>query len=142
MLYRLGHVKNYFLCKTQRNVYKQLALKCLMKEEASEKGHGGNSCGVVGVVFGIMSLIFFLMPIFAVILAIIGLIFSFRQRKNIPNSWSTAGLWLNGVGLLIGVVWNILWVREVWNYFTSPQYLETQRQLQQLQGLQGAASGA
>lgn len=90
-----------------------------------------NSAGVVSVVFGILSLVFFLIPVLSLIIAIIGLVFAFVQKKKMPTSWSTAGMWLNGIGILVGIVWNIYYIKGI---------IQFAQQYQQLQGLQGAAN--
>lgn len=75
-------------------------------KEMSDK-HLDNSFGVAGVVLGILSLVMFWMPFVALIFAIIGFIFSWKQKKKMSNSWVTAGLWLNGIGIVVGIIYDI-----------------------------------
>ncbi|MGV8142821.1 MAG: hypothetical protein ACP5NS_04280 [Candidatus Pacearchaeota archaeon] len=96
-----------------------------MKEMSEKSGH--NSAGVVGVVFGILSLVAFLIPVLALILSIVGFVFAWNQKKKMPNSWATAGLWLNGLAFIIGVAWNIYYVLGIIKFASQYQ--------QQLQGL-------
>ena len=102
-------------------------------KEVMEKKHD-NSAGIVSVVLGILSIVFFLIPVLSLILAIIGLIFAFVQKKKMRTAWSTAGLWLNGIGILTGVVWNIYYIKGILSL--------AQQYQQQIQGLQGTANAA
>ena len=79
-----------------------------MKEMVGKDNH--NSSGVVGVTFGILSLVAFLIPVLALILAIIGFFFAWNQKKKMPNPWSKAGLWLCGIGIVLGITWNVYYV--------------------------------
>ncbi len=103
-----------------------------MKEMTGKDNH--NSSGVVGVTFGILSLVAFLIPVLALILAIIGFFFSWNQKKCMPNSWSKAGLWLCGIGIVLGVTWNIYYIVGIVKF--ASQYQE------QIQGLQGLSQQA
>lgn len=91
-----------------------------------------NSCGVVSVVLGIMSLVTFLIPVLALILAIIGIVFAFCQKKQNNNSWVTAGMWLNGIAIIVGVAWNIFYIKGILEYV----------QLIQQSGQLGQSAGA
>ena len=113
----------------QRNVYKYLNHQRRMKEESGERKHVDNSCGVVGVVFGILSLVFVIVPFAGVILGVIGVIFSYKQKKIMKNKWATAGLWMCSIGIILGAIWSIVYVRGVVEFVE--QYQEQLRVLQQ-----------
>ncbi|MEK6811342.1 MAG: hypothetical protein AABX96_02420 [Nanoarchaeota archaeon] len=103
-----------------------------MKQEVVDK-HRDNSCGIVGVVFGILSIVFILVPVVGLTLGIIGLVFAFRQNKHSSNSWSKVGLWLGWIGVIVGAVWSIYYIKIV---------VEATRaaiDYQQLQAVQGTA---
>lgn len=96
----------------------------MIRKEVSEKPTtGDNSFGIVGVVFGILSILS--LSIGGVIMGIIGLIFSLKQKKVAANKWSKAGIILNIIGIIVGVIAIYFLV----NYATS--------YISQLQGLQG-----
>ena len=69
----------------------------MKKEESSD-----NSFGVVGVIFGILSIIF--SSAVGIALGIIGLIFSLQQKKRMKNKWSKAGVILSIIGIIIGIL--------------------------------------
>ncbi len=104
-----------------------------MKEkEAASMHHGANtnSSGVVGVVLGIFAVLFILfLPILSVLLGIIGLIFSILQHKKMKSKWSLAGIILNALGIVVGIVVG---------YFSVIYLAKYAQQLQQLQNLQNA----
>jgi len=106
-----------------------------MKEESGEKKHGDNSCGVVGVVFGILSLVFVIVPFAGVILGVIGIIFSYKQKKVMANKWAKAGLWMGWIAIILGTIWSIVYVKGVIEFME--QYQEQLRALQQ-----GGGAGA
>lgn len=105
-----------------------------MKEEGGDKKHD-NNCGVVGVVLGILALVFVIMPFIGLILGTIGIIFAYKQKKKMSNSWATAGLWMGGIAILLNVIWDIYYIIISMNLAT--QYLEQARALQ-ASGLVGA----
>jgi len=108
-----------------------------MKEEVNEKKHGDNSCGVVGVVFGILSLVFIIIPVMGPILGIIGVIFAYRQNKASPNKWAKAGLWMCWIGIVVGTVWSVYYIIGVVKFVE--QY---QQQLAALQASGGVGAPA
>ncbi len=61
-----------------------------------------NSFGVVGVVLGILSILF--LSSGGIVLGIIGLVFSLKQKKLSANSWSKAGAYLNIIGIILGII--------------------------------------
>ncbi len=103
-----------------------------MKEESGEKKHIDNSCGVVGVIFGILSLVFLIVPFVGVILGIIGVIFSYKQKKIMNNKWARAGLWMCWIAIILGTIWSIVYVKGVIEFME--QYQEQLRVLQQSGG--------
>ncbi len=72
-----------------------------------------NSFGVASVVIGILSIIFSTTVFFGsfggVILAVVGLIFAILQRKRVNTSWAKAGLWINGIALVLGII-VVIWL--------------------------------
>ncbi len=61
-----------------------------------------NDFGVVAVVLGVLSIIF--TSINGIILGLVGLGFTFKQIKVMKNKWSKAGLILNVIGIVLGVI--------------------------------------
>lgn len=108
-----------------------------MKEESADKRHADNSLGVVGVVFGILSLVFVIVPVMGPILGIIGLVFSYKQKKISSNKWAKAGLWMCWIGIVVGTVWSIYYIVGVVKFVQ--QY---QQQLAALQASGGAGAPA
>ena len=107
----------------------------MSKEMVDEEiRHHNNDAGIVGVVFGILSLVFLLVPIVGLVLAVVGVIFAFRQNKHSPNSWSKAGLWLCGIGIVIGVVWGVYYIKIV---IEAARVAIDYQQLQVAQGTAG-----
>ena len=94
----------------------------MIKKEVSKTTTGENGAGIVGVVFGILSVVS--LSVGGIVLGIIGLIFSFKQKKAAANKWSKAGIILNIIGIILGV----LAIYFLVNYASS--------YLAQLQGLQ------
>ncbi len=77
-----------------------------MKKEMIDKEimHHDNSSGVVGVIFGIMSI---LSGAPGILLGLIGFFFSLNQKKKASNKWSKWGLILNIVGFVLGIAFAI-----------------------------------
>lgn len=71
-----------------------------MKKE-SDRMHD-NSFGVAGVVFGIMSLLSLSAP--GIVIGIIGLVFSMKQKKIHNNKWAKWGVSLNIIGIVLGIL--------------------------------------
>lgn len=67
-----------------------------MKKEA-----GSNDCGIVGLVFGMLSVVSF--SILSLPLGIIGLAFSICQSKKSANAWSKWGKILSIIGIAFGI---------------------------------------
>ena len=86
-----------------------------------------NSFGVAGAILGILSIIFIASN--GVILAIVGLIFSNIQRKRMANKWSKAGMILNIIGLVFGLllIFVLLYVIK-----HNPQFAQQLQQLNQI----------
>jgi uncharacterized membrane protein YozB (DUF420 family) len=85
-----------------------------MKKEKSKKrdkpklttphvnSNKSNNAGIVSVVFGILSLL--ALGLGGMILGLIGLIFGMNQKKNNSNKWSSWGIWLNILGIVLGIL--------------------------------------
>jgi uncharacterized membrane protein len=72
-----------------------------------------NSFGVLGVVFGILSIVFFALPIIGLVLGIIGVVFAYKQNKYGKNSWSKSALWLCWIGIIVGVLWDTYYIKNM-----------------------------
>jgi len=83
-----------------------------------------NSFGVGGVILGILSIVF--SSITGVILGVIGLIFSVKQNKIARNKWAKAGMILNIIGIIIGIIFFVYALNSIIN---NPDFLS---QLQQI----------
>jgi len=73
-----------------------------------------NSFGVAGVVLGILSIAF--LGAIGVILGIVGLIFSMKQKKITENKWSRSGMWVNIIGIVLGIIVSIFIASLLSNY--------------------------
>lgn len=101
----------------------------MKKEEKNKLSESkDNSFGVASVILGILSIV--ISSITGVILGFIGLIFALKQKKINKNSWSKAGMILNIIGIIIGV---ILFAFALYSFLKNPELLA---QLQQLQNVQ------
>jgi hypothetical protein len=80
----------------------------------------GNEFGILGVIFGILSIIFSSPPLNGIILGILGFIFANKQQKHNPNVWGRRGKVLAVIGILLSVAFFIflLWLAQ------NPQYLD------------------
>ena len=93
-----------------------------MKKE--EKPILNNDLGIVGVVFGILSIIFALFqPISGFIIAIIGLVFSFKQNKVMRNKWSKAGIILGAIGIILSIIIVIVAFNFISSIANNPELL-------------------
>jgi len=63
-----------------------------------------NGYGISGLVLGIGSIIFSWVPIFGLVVGIIGLIFSIKQRGLSPNNIATAGFATSIIGIVLSLV--------------------------------------
>ena len=61
-----------------------------------------NSCGTVGVVLGIVSIL--MIGSLGIVSGIVGLVFSLKQKKMKKNSWANWGIGLNIVGIILGII--------------------------------------
>jgi len=71
-----------------------------------KKGETDNSFGIASVVLGIISVISLSVP--GVVFGIIGLIFGLKQKKINKNKWSKAGIIINIVGIVLGIVATVI----------------------------------
>ena len=85
----------------------------------------GNSVGLVGFIFGTLSVVLF--SVLSLPLGVLGIIFSIYQNKRAPNSWSKWGLVLSIIGIILGVIAAIALVKQFNYLMNNPQLL---RQIQ------------
>ncbi len=69
-------------------------------KKATEFDHNG--FGIVGVIMGILSVLS--LSIGGTVMGVVGLVFSMQQKKREANSWSKAGIILNWIGIILGIV--------------------------------------
>lgn len=68
-----------------------------------------NSCGVSGVILGIMAIVTSLIAFFpAIVLGITSVVFSVKQKKAHSNKWSKAGLILGIISIVLSTGFAIL----------------------------------
>lgn len=89
-----------------------------MKKEAS----GNSNLGIVGVVFGILSIIS--LSAAGVLMGAVGLGFSIAQNKRERNGWGKAGMILNIIGIILGIVATIFLVKFFGDYVSQFQQLQ------------------
>jgi|WetSurMetagenome_2_1015567.scaffolds.fasta_scaffold174179_3 hypothetical protein len=77
-----------------------------MKKEEKGSTNYDNSFGVASVVLGILSVIF--ASILGILIGIIALVFSVRQAKINPNSWSKWGKILSIIGIVLSILTVVL----------------------------------
>jgi len=94
----------------------------MAKEETVR--HIDNSFGTASVVLGIISIVF--SSLVGVSLGIVGLAFSMKQKKIMKNKWSKAGIILNAIGIILGL---ILFIYATVSLLKNPQFLAQFQQL-------------
>ncbi len=89
----------------ERNIYKIINLDYSMTKREVD-----NSFGIVGVILGLLSIIFipvslgfFGMPVITLILGVVGLVFSLKQKKISKNGWAKVGVRLNLIGIVLSL---------------------------------------
>jgi len=60
-----------------------------------------NNCGLIGVIFGILAILF--ASAYGLVMGIVGIVFAYIQRKHAPNKWSKAGMILNIIGIILSI---------------------------------------
>ncbi|MEK6818389.1 MAG: hypothetical protein AABY10_00475 [Nanoarchaeota archaeon] len=81
----------------------------MKKEEVHE--HKDNSFGVSSVIFSVLSVLLSTTPIQGIVLAILGLALARKQSKHLKNKWSKAGCILSIIGLILSIVF---WIVYTW----------------------------
>ena len=76
-----------------------------------------NSFGIVGVVFGILSILS--LSVVGIAMGIVGLIFGLRQHKLARNKWSQVGIILNIIGIILGIIAVIFLVNYAQDYLAQ-----------------------
>jgi uncharacterized BrkB/YihY/UPF0761 family membrane protein len=74
----------------------------------------GNEAGIVSVVFGIISIV--IASGVGIIFGVVGLLFGMRQHKRNPTKWSKAGIVLSIIGIVLGIVVIVFFVKYAQNY--------------------------
>jgi len=69
-----------------------------------------NNLGIASLILGISSTIFCWVPFLGIILGVLGIIFSVKQKKIFPNNINTAGLVTSIIGLVLSFLYNIFWL--------------------------------
>ncbi len=92
-------------------------MKWFKKREGKESIVKGHSFGASGFTLGVLSIIS--LGIFGVILSIIGFIFCFVQQKQKPTKLGKAGLVINGVGLILSLLWIFYFAPMLANYLQN-----------------------
>jgi|SRR3989338_2972067 len=69
-----------------------------------------NSFGVASVILGIFSIMFSSPPLYGIILGIISLVFANKQQKRKANRWGKNGKVLAIIGIILSVVFSILFL--------------------------------
>ena len=132
--------KNRATQQSIANIYKTLYSVNHMDKKT---GDNSNSSGIASVVFGILGLIFPLTIILGsfagMILSILSLIFALVQRKHFSNKWSTAGIILSILGIIINLI-IIIWLINLISNYIVPAFQQAVEQAQQLQGYSQYAS--
>ncbi len=101
-----------------RQVYKSRALYEHMKKERAEAqlpkssvsaSSHNNSSGTTSVTLGIVGIVLSLLsPFLGIVLSIPGLIFGLVQRQSFASKWSSSGIILNILALLLSILGIIL----------------------------------
>lgn len=73
-----------------------------MKKVRSGQQGNDNSFGIAGLIFGVLSIIFYSYD--GIILGVLGIIFGLKQRNNYPNRWMLWAIALSIVGVTISLV--------------------------------------
>ncbi len=87
-----------------------------MKNEGAHSSHG-NESGIVSVIFGIMSVV--IASGVGIVFGVIGLVFGAIQNKKNPNTWSKAGMILSTIGIVLGIIVIIFFVKYAQTYLPS-----------------------
>ena len=74
----------------------------VIKKIEENKPMKDNSFGIMGVILGILSILFSGANGF--ILGILGIIFSVKQKRTFKNKWSLWGMILSIIGVILGVI--------------------------------------
>jgi cell shape-determining protein MreD len=91
------------------------------KISVNDKSECGNSFGIAGVVLGVVSLASMGFP--GLIMAIVGLVFSRKQKNLHENKWSKAGIILNILGIVLSaivMVVSVYWILQYGDFAQSP----------------------
>ena len=87
-----------------------------MKNEASSSSHG-NESGLASVIFGIMSIV--IASGVGIVFGIVGLVFALIQNKKSRNKWSKAGIILSIIGIVLGFLVIVFFVKYTQTYLPS-----------------------
>lgn len=78
---------------------------------ATSKVEPSNGKGIASLVLGILSILFaFIFAPVGLVMAIIGLVLALKQNKEYKNGVNTGGLVTSIVGIVLGVIFTIIWI--------------------------------
>ena len=69
-----------------------------------------NGYGIASLVLGIVSVVIFWIPLIGLVPGILSLIFANKQKRIYPNGITTAGFILGIVGIVLGELYNLVYL--------------------------------
>jgi len=78
-----------------------------VKTPAKDKPNG---LGIASLVLGIVSIVLFWLPFIGIVMGIVGIILSGKQKKISPNGIATGGLVTSSIGLVISIIYTLFWI--------------------------------
>lgn len=92
----------------------------MVKKEVSKD----NSSGTVGVILGILGLVSItVFPLASIILGVVGLVFSVKQKKAHANKWSKAGIILNILSIVLSIIFMLMFILVLSQFAANPELL-------------------
>jgi hypothetical protein len=82
------------------------------------KPNHSNGFGVASLVLGILSIILFWVPFLNIVLGILGIVFSIKQKRISSNGLATAGLVTSIIGLVFSTLVFIIWLLAYFGVFS------------------------
>ncbi len=69
-----------------------------------------NGYGIASLVLGIVSIVFCWVPVLGLVSGILGIVFSVKQKKILPNGIATGGLVTSIIGLVLSGLYTLFWI--------------------------------